>query len=431
MTVPSPDIRESPDDGARKRKAHKKSRRGCRNCKLRRVKCDEVRPECKKCIDFGVTCNYDPKIPDLQMVFDKAASINDNNARKVAKKSFLANSTLCGNEVVAIPAVLTPIISVSDGHSSFDLDHHGLGLLNRFETRTILTLGSAKTASIYQEVSVREALAHPYLMHIVLTLTSIHDRYLAPTPSFKPTIKEFHHWSEGASLLNKKLSTPWPPEDRDSLWTAAALLGAVTFSCVESATPEEAWPLKDSDNSDLEWLRMSDGKQAIWKIADPTRPESAFHDLAVELRNDSIYAASLAVSIEHVPLPFISLYDLDNESTAENNPYYTPIRTLIPLLQMECNHTTIVNYLSFLSHMGKEFQVLVTQKDPRALLLVAYWFGRVSHGTWWIAGRALIEGQAICLYLERYYPHEMTIHELLQFPKLDLGLPMDSVLRLE
>lgn len=96
------------------------------------------------------------------MVFDKAASINDNNARKVAKKSFLANSTLCGNEVVAIPAVLTPIISVSDGHSSFDLDHHGLGLLNRFQTRTILTLGSAKTASIYQEVSVREALAVSY-----------------------------------------------------------------------------------------------------------------------------------------------------------------------------------------------------------------------------------------------------------------------------
>ncbi|TVY35114.1 Sterol uptake control protein [Lachnellula occidentalis] len=425
MTMHPKEIRENPDDGARKRKAHKKSRRGCRNCKLRRVKCDEVRPECKKCIDFGVTCNYDLKIPDLQMVFDRPANTNDVDARKAVKKPFLVNPALCGNGVAKIPAVLTPIISVSDGHSGFDLDNHGVGLLNRFHTRTILTLGSAKTAPIYQDISVREALAHPYLMHIVLTLTSIHDRYLSPTPSCKPTIKECHHWSEGASLLNKKLSTPWPPEDRDSLWTAAALLGAVTFSCVEAATPEEAWPLKDSDNSDLEWLRMSDGKQVIWKIADPTRPESAFHDLAIELQNDNIDAQNFEFSIEHIPLQFISLYDLDSESTAENNPYYGPIRCLIQLLQMECNHSTIVKYLSFLSQMGKEFKALVTQKDPRALLLVAYWFGRVSHGGWWVAGRALMEGQAICLYLERYYPHEKTMQELLQFPKMDLELPME------
>ncbi|TVY37331.1 hypothetical protein LSUB1_G004747 [Lachnellula subtilissima] len=394
-------------------------------------KCDEVRPKCKKCIDFGVTCNYDLKIPDLQMVFDRPANDNDNDARKMAKKSSLVNSARYDNGVVKVPAVLIPLISVSDGQSNFDLDHYSLGLLNRFHTRTILTLGSAKTAPIYQAVSVREAFAHPYLMHILLTLTSIHDRYLAPTPSFKPTIKECHHWSQGASLLNKKLSTPWPPEDRDSLWTAAALLGAVTFCCVEAATPEEAWPLKDSDHSDLEWLRMSDGKQAIWKIADPTRPESAFHDLAVELRNDNSHAHNFDFSLEQVPLQFISLYNLNSESTAENNTYYESIRYLMSLLQMECNHTTIVKYLSFLSHMGQGFKALVKQKDPRALLLVAYWFGRVSHGTWWIAARALIEGQAICLYLERYYPHETTMQELLQFPKMDLGLPMDSVPHLD
>ena len=261
-------------------------------------------------------------------------------------------------------------------------------------------------------------------MHIVLTLTSIHDRFLATTPSWRPTVKEIHHWSEGASLLNKKLSTPWPPEDRDSLWTAAALLGAVTFSCVEASTPEEAWPLKEPDTSDLEWIRMSDGKQAIWKIANPLRPESAFHDLALELVNDNIYAQSFSFNIEDVPFEFLSLYDLDTGSTAENNPYYSPLKCLTSLLPMECNHTTIAKYLSFLGQMVKEFKRLVTQKDPRALLLVAYWLGKVSHGSWWVSQRALMEGQAICLYLERYYPHETTIQELVQFPKMDLGLLM-------
>ncbi|TVY29106.1 hypothetical protein LHYA1_G002462 [Lachnellula hyalina] len=43
MIVHPKDIRESPDEASRKRKAHKKSRRGCRNCKLRRVKLLEKR----------------------------------------------------------------------------------------------------------------------------------------------------------------------------------------------------------------------------------------------------------------------------------------------------------------------------------------------------------------------------------------------------
>jgi len=31
-----------------------------------RPQCDETSPNCKKCLSFGVSCNYDPKVPDLQ-----------------------------------------------------------------------------------------------------------------------------------------------------------------------------------------------------------------------------------------------------------------------------------------------------------------------------------------------------------------------------
>ncbi|CUS22156.1 LAQU0S04e09472g1_1 [Lachancea quebecensis] len=43
-----------------KRKFHKKSKNGCDNCKRRRVKCDEDKPSCQKCINMKLECVYTP-----------------------------------------------------------------------------------------------------------------------------------------------------------------------------------------------------------------------------------------------------------------------------------------------------------------------------------------------------------------------------------
>lgn len=60
--------------GKIKRKSHRKSRNGCVRCKRRRIKvgftqfslrttikvhqCDETKPECTRCVDFGIVCDY-------------------------------------------------------------------------------------------------------------------------------------------------------------------------------------------------------------------------------------------------------------------------------------------------------------------------------------------------------------------------------------
>src|ERR1700761_1237148 len=45
------------------RLAHKKSRKGCRRCKERKVKCSEDWPSCAACARHGVPCEYadDPR----------------------------------------------------------------------------------------------------------------------------------------------------------------------------------------------------------------------------------------------------------------------------------------------------------------------------------------------------------------------------------
>ncbi|KAF2467092.1 uncharacterized protein BDR25DRAFT_235870 [Lindgomyces ingoldianus] len=44
------------------RKGHTKSRRGCFNCKRRRIKCNEKHPECNHCIKAGLQCEYPANI---------------------------------------------------------------------------------------------------------------------------------------------------------------------------------------------------------------------------------------------------------------------------------------------------------------------------------------------------------------------------------
>jgi hypothetical protein len=44
------------------RKGHTKSRRGCFNCKRRRIKCNEKHPECNHCIKAGLHCEYPANI---------------------------------------------------------------------------------------------------------------------------------------------------------------------------------------------------------------------------------------------------------------------------------------------------------------------------------------------------------------------------------
>ncbi|KAL1901933.1 hypothetical protein Sste5346_001638 [Sporothrix stenoceras] len=41
------------------RRSHKKSRAGCRRCKSRKIKCDEIRPRCYNCEKHGVPCDFE------------------------------------------------------------------------------------------------------------------------------------------------------------------------------------------------------------------------------------------------------------------------------------------------------------------------------------------------------------------------------------
>lgn len=257
-------------------------------------------------------------------------------------------------------------------------------------------------------------------MHVIQVITATHERFLASPRNAQRSLIESYHWSRGAASLNQKISSPIRPQDRDALWASAAMLGIANVTSLEASTPTEAWPMKPADPSDLTWLHLTRGKMALWKATDPLRPDSVFHFMKDEYVTMSTEPSLLEVQ-DMLP-EFVELCRLDEPLACDRNPYYSAVSTLSQLLPIKCTRATMKNYLVFLNFMKVPFRNLLHQKDSRALLIMAYWYGAMWDSLWWVERRARLECQAICMYLERHNGSERDIQKMLLLPRIQCGL---------
>ncbi len=308
-------------------------------------------------------------------------------------------------------------------------------LLSKFQTRTVLTIVRERGLHIYQNEVIKLACSvsilgscptsctnftaqHPFLMHAVLALTLMHDRHLSATPKEKLSNTEAFHWYQSIALFSSKLASPIESSERDPLWATAVFLGIMAVYYIEANTAEQAWPFKPSSSMDLNWLKMSQGKKEIWKITQPLRNESVFRPLVMD-NMSFIPDPSTLLGLEVLPPDLTKLCDLDASSTIDKSPYYATASALAQVLNVDDKFLTIMNFLQFINFMRPDYRRLLELKDPRALLLLAYWYAKVCQTQqWWLWHRAALEGQAICIYLGRNYQHEADIQNLLQFPSI-------------
>lgn len=153
----------------RHRRSHKKSRRGCAGCKHRRIKCDEGKPGCKKCIAFGLQCSYDSKSAD-ELTFAgegcfrlEVASDNLGKGRSSAFDTFgpkalrFSSPVRSLSQAAAIVGHLnglpSPPVSGNEGGAALLVGTSSIAdlqVLARFNERTVLSVGTRQAAKIYQ-----------------------------------------------------------------------------------------------------------------------------------------------------------------------------------------------------------------------------------------------------------------------------------------
>ncbi|KAK1139404.1 hypothetical protein N8T08_000767 [Aspergillus melleus] len=222
----------------RQRRAHRKPRHGCRNCKLRQVKCDEAKPRCAECRLCGVVCDYAGPSTDLQLT----------------------------QELKMPPLVAT------DGSSSCELDEQCLAGLRCFQFRTIKI-----AINVPPQPLLQRAMGSPILMHAIVTFTEAHDRYLNRRRPTAPDTRELCHVSIASALFSRRLSSPIQPDDCDTIWDTATFLDILAFTSIPVTTTEACWPLRQGE---LSWLCLTLTESALWKLTNPLRPESLLDDMS-------------------------------------------------------------------------------------------------------------------------------------------------------
>ncbi|PMD52505.1 uncharacterized protein K444DRAFT_573024, partial [Hyaloscypha bicolor E] len=81
---------KTPRDEDRKRKSAPKTKTGCMTCKIRRVKCGEEKPECQRCLKFGIKCDgYLPLCKDLKTAASNRGILPQNQKLSEISSNFL------------------------------------------------------------------------------------------------------------------------------------------------------------------------------------------------------------------------------------------------------------------------------------------------------------------------------------------------------
>ncbi|EXK38456.1 hypothetical protein FOXG_12966 [Fusarium oxysporum f. sp. lycopersici 4287] len=153
------------------RRAHTKSRRGCIDCKRRRVKCSEEKPDCSSCIRRGLLCIYPASATSSRL---ESRNISESHSPVPS-----ATTNQCSDlKLVPISGNSLSVATIPDCTSTTTFDMNDLALLHHWTISTSLDIVRCPQVDYcWQTVFPRIASRHPFVMHGILSLAALHLAY--------------------------------------------------------------------------------------------------------------------------------------------------------------------------------------------------------------------------------------------------------------
>jgi hypothetical protein len=428
------------------KKPHRKSRGGCSTCKRKKVKvgssakkasneariptksrqnadciqCDEGQPLCGYCSLRRLSCVYPQESPASPA--STATLSNGSPPTDVAVDEdldFNDTSTLMTSWLV--PAVQTTSGTISKLNS--ELLHH----YRTFTWQTLTPRDDHTVVSVHRDSVPRLSLSHNYLYYALLSIAAAHSNTLAPSMQAAQIAlvyrqKTFAEYSRALQNITA--------DNYESVLVTGILLMSLV-------------PPPDSDTTDedthLVWmdsvLKMSEGLRILASLrwAAGIEKLSVYPLICRELRilppppvfhtTDSRYlytqVAAVGTTPDHpnppstyylqhsagspvfLPPPLMELLASFDHANSGSGPLDMYVGTLYPVLHTfspiflslyyyHLNPDFFVRVFVFCSFLLPEFLLLVKNREPRALVLIAWWWalaGLAPRG-WWV-GRSV------------------------------------------
>ncbi|OJJ99055.1 hypothetical protein ASPACDRAFT_43714 [Aspergillus aculeatus ATCC 16872] len=394
---------------------HRKSVRGCRNCKRRKVKCDEKQPECSACIRHFVVCEY----PDLQTII---------HSYKPPRQQRQSSSR---------PA---PLRRTLPSPERANLNPTDLQLIHHYVTATAHTMGHAQlppVLAIWQLAVPEMAFEYPPLLHTILAVAATHRAALLPDTADVATkrLRAAHHLHIDRALKHHRAETA--RVNRPGTVVSEALCMNTILICLYALTLRGGRADSETTNScttyepPLLWLHMSRGIRlmigrayhglvgAKARIAPLLMAKPLVHRGAATAAITSrvVVAITVPASTSHTsndnnnannmsngsssgssglrPLYFLLDCNPDEEGeTAEIRAVYDECVKYLEGMYVavvdrgEAGFDLRKRFSSFGPMTPAPFVGLVADRRPRALVILAYLFAlaKGAEEVWWLKG---------------------------------------------
>ena len=299
--------------------------------------------------------------------------------------------------------------------------------LRHFQDLTCNTFGGDVVNKIMHLVVSKDVWEVPYLMHMVLAVSSGHQRRLLDVHGQQKQLRalefaEASHWHRGLQLYQADLARKVQPSEGASDTGFDAVVAAMLITIVFTFSLEDGSAHNDRPASDNEFITRilnpmasTGGFRALQLIYNEPGRGSPWAEVFYAADDDVGSFTSDEPGIEGLPPAFVRLCELDGSSTSHTDPYHKILRHLTPLLVMKLSPKNMNKIFAFGGRLHTTFRPLVMQKDIRALLLLSWWLALLRQvDEWWVKAWARASCRSVVAHLSSL--QDPKIQALLVYP---------------
>ncbi|KAK1854268.1 C6 finger domain protein [Colletotrichum chrysophilum] len=264
------------------RRPHKKSRLGCRECKRRKIKCDEARPSCLNCVRREVDCSFRleryegdgaSKCMNCRFGTDVLSQTNTTRTTGPGLSNSIQTDGISSTllSVLAEQSKQLEIISqrlammensmARSAQHAFShpvLSYADMELLHHYHTITASTLAHDDKGKRFWLVRLPElAFQYPHLLHLMLAFAALHKVRLHPLQQDLLAQAERHHvlGIQGSTMLLQDIND----SNYEVVHTSAILIGLINLAL----GPRPGEYIAFSDQAGSDFLGLLRGVQSI------------------------------------------------------------------------------------------------------------------------------------------------------------------------
>ena len=335
--------------------------------------CNEVHPTCGSCKRHQVACIYARRSPSRVAGTPESREARSSSVRPAPSDDLNPNRS----QVIDIP-------------ESRERRLLELRLLHHYTTKTSMTYSASPepaATEVWSLVYPKVALKHEALLYSIYAISALH---MTKTESFDPDIIDAHQrYFELALQEHSNDINNLSEENADAACLATNLIRVTAFAVLHERPLHPYTP-------PTQWLQMTKGAadvhRAAWKWIENDETSISMRlisRLPILTEPETLYTESSRQSLLH--LLRRSQTDLTNEfwSSDIQEAYTSTISVIGSVLNAIAAHETPADVfrrlILFPMLIPKPFIDLVTEEEPRALVILAHFFALLAkfNDMWW------------------------------------------------